>query len=179
MNHSIDTASEYEAISSIFTSEEISKIFEFYLHRGAISTDSPLSLRLDTSLDDTNRELLYNDLLKTAGIDSSNFIFGPDLTKGKRKLAIITQKLDDINFICDGVKGFFNGDKLTQNVCCLFKRIRNSLAHGRIAVNGKFLILEDKGTSHLTARLVITKEILLKWITIVEDFVTTIEKGEL
>lgn len=56
-----------------------------------------------------------------------------------------------------------------NRITCLFRHIRNSLAHGNtyFFTNGNVL-LEDKDGSKITARMLLTQKTLLDWIHIID-----------
>ena len=77
--------------------------------------------------------------------------------------------MSDNTLNCNKVKGFVRKDKETHELDEVLNRIRNSFAHGRIAKSGEYLIFEDK-KNELTARIVLTFDVLEKWMNIINAF---------
>ena len=55
-----------------------------------------------------------------------------------------------------------------NKVLCIFRHIRNSIAHGRYKKIGEYIFFEDLSRSGnvITARIVLKEETIIKWITI-------------
>ena len=93
----------------------------------------------------------------------------------KNKYNLLPSKLDK-DFIQE--KGFIESNKNDNGYVCLFKHIRNCLAHGRYKLvyskdNVKMVIMEDKNSDNkITARLVLKLDTLI-------GFIHTIDKNNL
>ncbi len=170
--------------TSVFTSEidkaVLSCLCDFYQYKAANESDSPLSIKIDVLLSNDEKDELYGKLLDVAGLNECDFLFN-SLLRNKIK-DIRVMKLSDNTLVCDRIKGFFHqkapskSGKTQHKIDSLLKHIRDSFAHGRIAFANEHLILEDK-RNELTARLVITLDVLIKWKNIIEQYCTE-KKGE-
>lgn len=178
----ISRESEYSSIFSNFAFNDIIDLVDFYQYKTANAKDSPLSLQLDNVLLDAQKDELFAKLIDVAESDENNFIFNSIL---RNKIKEIRQLgLSDTTITCDKVKGFFHQNNPNKNnehsqlkIDSLFKHIRNSFAHGRICFSNGFLIFEDKTKNELTARLVITVDILKRWKSTILQYISEIEKG--
>ena len=143
------------------------------MYKLANTDDSPHSLKIDKELSIDQKDKLWERLLESASAMDEDFIFEPIL---RNKIVRIRElKLSDTTLLCDKVKGFLQHktSKTESNphkIDTLFKRIRDSFAHGRIAQCNEYLILEDK-KNELTGRIIITTSILLDWAKIIDDFI--------
>lgn len=168
------------AYSSVFTHHDIVDLVDFYQYKTANSKDSPLSFRLDSILSDMQKDELFRNLLDVANADENDFIFNSIL---RNKIEEIRRLgLSDNTLLYDKVKGFFhqnnqntNGGRSQLKIDSLFKHLRNSFAHGRICFANDFLIFEDK-TKELTARLIITVDILKQWKLTILQYIDDIDK---
>ena len=146
----IDIIKDSQYINPLDTplAEDISIQF-FFQYITANATDSPLSACLDKVLSSTEKEDLWESLLRIAGASEDDFLFNSLL---RNKIEDIRKmKLSDTTVVCDRVKGFMyikNRSKekeiMEYHVDALFKRMRDAFAHGRVSYNGDFFILEDK-----------------------------------
>lgn len=150
--------------------EDASKLVEFYLYEAAEAKCSPLSLKLDTILNKSHKDVLFSLLLSKLNVDESKLIFSPILRNNIEEIHELELSDDTLN--CNCVKGFFqiNNKSNQHKLDCMLKRIRDSFAHGRIGEVGDYLILEDK-RNELTGRFVVTKDILLRWIDIIRIYI--------
>jgi len=167
----IDISKDSPYLSIFQTSfEDTPKLVEFYLYRVAEAKDSPLSFKLDVVLNETQKDELFSLLLSKANVDEGKFVFSPILRNDIEEIRKL--ELSDNTLNCNSVKGFFQINKKTNQhkLDCMFKRIRDSFAHGRIGVVDDYLILEDK-TNELTGRFVVTKDILLLWMEVVRIYI--------
>ena len=163
----ISIDSGYSSIFERLAACDVSDLVDFYQYRTANARDSPLSLQLDNELSDAQKDELFMKLLDVANANETDFIFSSIL---RNKIKEIRQLgLSDTTLNCDRVKGFFHQnnpnkreDRSQLRIDALFKHIRNSFAHGRVCFFDDFLILEDKA-NELTARLIITVDILRQW----------------
>lgn len=173
----IDKDSNYLKPSSIFNEENLTVLQEFYQYRTANEKDSPLSLKIDTILSDSEKDDLWNKLLLSAKVDDSKFIFSSLL---RNKISDIQNlELSDTTLKCDGIKGFVHinnppkdpikSGPAQHKIDTLFKRIRNAFAHGRIAQKDGYIIFEDK-LKQMTARIVLTDDVLKNWKNEIEQF---------
>lgn len=156
----------------------VKDLFTFYLYKIANSSDSPLSMRLDVILDNSQKDLLFNKLLIDANISDNDILFSNFLRNEIK--TIKAMELSDTTLKCDRVKGFFHQNLSKKNnaqhkLDAMFKHIRDSFAHGRIALATPFLILEDK-RNELTGRFVVTIDILQKWKVSIEEFMLRIDE---
>lgn len=177
-NVDISADSNYISFFEINRDDKIKKeLFVFYLYKIANSSDSPLSLKLDILLDNTQKNLLFDQLLVEANINENDILFSNIL--GNEINAIRNMKLSDSTLQCDRIKGFFRqnppkNNKVQHKIDAMFKHIRDSFAHGRIAINASFLILEDK-KQQLTGRFIVTFDVLQKWKSKIEEFMLSID----
>lgn len=150
--------------------EDAPKLVEFYLYRVAEAKDSPLSFKLDVVLNEAQKDELFSLLLSKANLDESKLIFSLFLRNNIEEIRKL--ELSDNTLKCNCVKGFFQINKKSNQhkLDCMFKRIRDSFAHGRIGAVDDYLILEDK-TNELTGRFVVTKDILLFWMDVVRIYI--------
>ena len=177
--------SKDSSCSSIFQSNIDSKILlslsDFFQYQMANTSDSPLSLKIDSNLSEKQKNELYARLLNSANIVDSDILFSPIL---RNKINEIRKmELSDSTLKCDRIKGFFHQKNPSKSgvsqhkVDALFKHIRDSFAHGRISFVDSFLILEDK-VNELTGRLVITTGVLYQWKTVIEDYLLEINRKD-
>jgi hypothetical protein len=174
--------SDYSSVFECLNIGDIAELVDFYQYKTANTKDSPLSLHLDENLQDAQKEELLIKLLDVAKADRSDFIFD-SILRNKIK-EIRKMRLSDTTLSCDRVKGFFhknnpnkNGNRSQLEIDSMFKHIRNSFAHGRICFVNDFLILEDK-TNELTARLIITIDILKEWKLTILQYADGINKED-
>lgn len=151
----------------------IARLFEFYLYSLANTSDSPLSYGANDSLSNEQKDSLLKKIFDSISVSESDMLFDSIL---RNRIEVIREmNLSDSTLQCDRIKGFLHivsGNKKRPNqhkFDCLFKHIRNSFAHGRIAPCGDYIILEDK-VNEMTGRLVISIEALDKWISIIDDY---------
>lgn len=143
----------------------------FYQYTTANANQSPLSAKLDEILTDDEKDTLWKQMLIIAKINENKFIFNPRL---RNKICDIrTLGLSDTTLVCDSVKGFIHQNDPSKNekrsqhkLDALLKRMRDAFAHGRIAISGEYLILEDK-KNELTARIIVTTDVLEQWMNII------------
>ena len=168
--------SPYLSIFQAFI-EDAPKIVEFYLYRVAEAKDSPLSLKLDIILNEAQKDALFSLLLSKANTDECKFVFSQFLRNNIEEIRKL--ELSDNTLNCNCVKGFFQINKKSNQhkLDCMFKRIRDSFAHGRIGVVDDYLILEDK-VNELTGRFVVTKDILILWIDVVLIYIKDNNLGQ-
>lgn len=173
--------SKDSSYASIFQSnidcKNLLSLSDFFQYQMANSNDSPLSLKIDLNLSENQKDDLYEKLLKSANITDSDILFSSIL---RNKINDIRKmKLSDSTLKCDRIKGFFHQKNPSKSgisqhkLDSLFKHIRDSFAHGRIAFVGSFLVLEDK-VNEFTGRLVITTDVLCQWKTVIEDYLLEI-----
>lgn len=153
----------------------IARLFEFYLYSLANTSDSPLSYGASDSLSNEQKDSLLKKLFDSISVSESDMLFDPIL---RNKIKDIRKmNLSDTTLQCDRIKGFFHissskskaGTTKQHKFDSLFKHIRNSFAHGRIAPCRDYMILEDK-VNEMTGRLVISIEALDEWISIISDY---------
>lgn len=175
----ISIESVYSSVFERFSSCDILDLVDFYQYKTANTKGSPLSLQLDIELSDDQKEELFIKLLDVANADENDFIFSPILRNQIKEIRQL--ELSDTTLNCDRVKGFFNQSKhkkregrLQLKIDALFKHIRNSFAHGRICFSNDFLIFEDK-VNELTARLIITVDILKQWKLTILQYINDIK----
>ena len=150
--------------------EDVPRLVEFYLYRVAEAKDSPLSFKLDVVLNEAQKDALFSLLLSKANVDESKLVFSQFLRNSIEQIRNL--ELSDNTLNCNCVKGFFQINKKSNQhkLDCMFKRIRDSFAHGRIGIANDYLILEDK-VNELTGRFVVTKDILLLWMDLVRTYI--------
>ena len=165
----INKDSIYSTLDTIFSNDNLIHLQNFYQYKMANTKDSPLSLKLDTTLSDTEKDALWQELLSSANTVETNFIFIDNFSQYNSD--ILQLHLSDTNLLCDRLKGFLQKKKtIPHKIDILFNRIRNSFAHGRIAKVDSYLIFEDKTTNQLTARIVLTENVLINWKKSIELF---------
>lgn len=176
----ISKESKYESIYNLnIDPKMLIMLCDFFQYRTANEIDSPLSLKLDSMLSETQKDELYNNLLKSINANECDFLFNSILRNKIKEIRLM--ELSDTTLKCDRIKGFFHQKNPNSNgasqhkIDSLFKRIRDSFAHGRIAFVGSYLILEDK-KEQLTGRLIITVDALLKWKNVIDEFMCNINK---
>ena len=138
---------------------ELQAYFQYYF---ANEKDSPLSIKIDSLLSDSEKDVLFSNMLSAINVSLNDFIFNAFLRNVINDIR--TLNLSDTTISCDRIKGFFqiNTKNNQHKLDCILKRVRDSFAHGRIATDGTYLILEDK-TKELTGRLIITVGALETW----------------
>ncbi len=137
---------------------ELQAYYQYYF---ANESDSPLSVKVDSILSDAEKDILLNQMFVAINATSNDFIFNSILRNKINDIRSLG--LSDTTLTADRIKGFFHIKNSNQHkLDSMLKRIRDSFAHGRIAFDGTYLILEDK-TNELTGRLVITIEALELW----------------
>lgn len=147
---------------------------DFFLYKTASGKDSPLSLNLDSVLNDDQKDALYSKLMTSSSIHEDSFLFSPMLRNKIKEIR--TLELSDSTLKCDRVKGFFHQNNPPQKgrkqhkLDAIFKHIRDAFAHGRISFVNEFIIIEDK-KKELTARLVISLSVLTIWKKTIEDYI--------
>ena len=170
-----------------YTDEELRKILDFYLFHAPVRKDSKedgdgFELRYLgdygwAASAELNR--LEREMLKSSGI--TRFVLV--------KADTITEILDDMNLVGDMCvahpRAVFNQlHKLTvteygemknssgeKRLVCIFRHIRNSLAHNRVYLyDGDMIMLEDAADDgkNVTARLLMKSKTLIDWIYIVD-----------
>lgn len=152
----------------ILFSGEKSKLQHFFQYLTVEQKMSPLSMGIQEKMDGEEKDLLWQSLLEAAETTEENFIFAP-LLRNKIK-EIRELQLSDNTLNCDKIKGFVRKNKETHELDEVLNRLRNSFAHGRIAKSGEYLIFEDK-RKELTARIVLTFDVLEKWMNIINAFI--------
>ncbi len=165
-----------------FSEEEVINIYKFYVEQALTLRNNENAIFNLRRLSDygshggSDMSRLEGQLLRTANL--SNFIL--------IKAETINNTLEVMNLkdrICiehpravmkQNYKVSINEDgsvNLSQSETrmeCLFRHIRNSLAHGQTYYfRNDMLMLEDSDGKNITARIVISKQALLDWITII------------
>lgn len=170
----ISKDSQYTSIfESNIDTATVTTLCDFFQYKIANSSDSPLSLKLDTILSDGQKDELFDRLLSSAGIQKDDILFS-SMLRNKIK-EIRSMELSDTTLKCDRIKGFFHQKNPSKSgikqhqIDAMFKHIRDSFAHGRIAFDGSFVILEDK-VNEMTGRLVITPFALMNWRDTIEKY---------
>lgn len=161
----ISKDSDYVLPKSIekLENSDLQSYFQYYFARSDIS---PLSLDIENKLSDSEKDLLYDILIKRIGASSNDFIFGSPLRS--RINDIRKLELSDSTLKIDKTKGFFHvyynpQSRISESkIDSMLKHIRNSFAHGRIAFISDHLIIEDK-KNEFSGRLVITIDDLEIW----------------
>lgn len=170
-----------------YTDEELRKILDFYLFHAPVCKDHKeagdgFELRYLgdygwASSADLNK--LEREMLKSSGI--TRFVLV--------KADTITEILDDMNLVGDicitHPRAVFNQlHKLTvteygemkntpgeKRLVCIFRHIRNSLAHNRVYLyDGDMIMLEDAADDGktVTSRILMKSKTLIDWIYIVD-----------
>ena len=171
--------SSYSSPIQIF-SEDAADVHEFFQYYAANSDDSPLSMRMDIELTETQKDELWKRMLKSISADDADFL--SDSILRNHIIDIQQLKLSDTTLVCDRNKGFYHVGHVTKGVnkkhktYWFFKRIRDAFAHGRIAVCDDYLILEDK-TNELTGRIVVTKDALKSWMNTINEYREVIKRS--
>ena len=177
MTKYISVESEYELFSQIVSAHDFYTILPFYLYRAAPIETCSLSFDFQSRLSNEEKSSLYLRLLdnRISSIKATTSI--------QREADWIEQNhLNDEGLVCDKEKGIYLiGSRIPDDNSyallfdTLLRRVRNSIAHGRVAREGDFLILEDKSQDHknrkkqrLTARFVLLPETLVEWIQILQ-----------
>lgn len=104
-------------------------------------------------------------------IGSKEFLFiNPQARTDKR---LISFNMCDAKIKCVGIRGLLKKQNKDENeLVCLLRHIRNSVAHGRVftrAVGGVMYILFDdtRPDGAFSARIVVTKNLLKSWKKII------------
>lgn len=176
-NTPIDISKDSDYIS-LFQREDVKtviELYDFYLYKIANDNDCPMSYGINSSLSWSQKDSLYEELLESASINDSALLFDSILRNKIKDIRLM--ELSDTTLKCDRIKGFFHinssgqGKTPQHKIDALFKHIRDSFAHGRIAICNDYLIMEDK-TNEMTARLIITLDVLKRWIGVIGDFIS-------
>lgn len=138
---------------------ELQAYYQYYF---ANEKDSPLSIKIDTLLTDSEKNILLNSLYGVIALSNTKLLFNSILHNPAPYATIQSLKLNDNNFVVDEIKGFFHKKNTEHELDCILRHTRNSFAHGRVAFENNYIILEDK-VNQLTARFVVTIEMLEKW----------------
>ena len=163
----INKDSSYTSPIILFSGEK-SKLQHFFQYLAVKQKMSPLSMGIQEIMDGEEKDLLWRSLLGAAETTEENFIFAQPLRNKIKEIREL--QLSDNTLNCNKVKGFVRKDKETHELDEVLNRIRNSFAHGRIAKSGEYLIFEDK-KNELTARIVLTFDVLEKWMNIINAFI--------
>ena len=184
----LDFSNQAKIISAMYEDKEASRLMSFYLCLGATSGEAGSTTTIKTLADygwrgSSQLTSLERKLLSTSGICSfcmleSNKIDATleamDLTENicpVHPRAVIQHTVSKIYFKEDGK---LQVDHVDQNrMQCLFRHIRNSIAHGlTYEVSDDCLLLEDRGTKDkgrsVTARILVEKQSLIDWIDVIE-----------
>lgn len=171
------------SLSSCYTPSELAEVMRFYVLEAPIakSDDESSTQRTLSSLGWRGQELgaLEGELLKASGISSFIFLGSSTIEKTlvamnlKGRICIehpraLLQKPVTLSLREDGsIQKLSNNESRMQN---LFRHLRNGIAHGQTYVfpTAKTILIEDRKGNSPTARILVKKETLLKWIDIVE-----------
>lgn len=152
----------------------------FFQYIAANTSDSPLSARLDEILTDADKDDVWQKMLDAVGADDNDFVFNSILRNKIQDIQALG--LSDTTLVCDKVKGFIhqnapdkNGNNSQHKLDAFLKRVRDAFAHGRVAAFGEYLIFEDK-VKQLTGRIIVTVDVLEKWMKILEDAISGHQK---
>lgn len=166
-----------------YSDMELHKIIEFYLLQAPVMTEKKADCFGHKRLKDYgwngNGDMtnLEKSLLNMAGMDSFNFIKAPEIKKTLEKVnlndeicfeyprAVLQQKYK-IKIEEGGSVSIPNGETKME---CLFRHVRNSLAHNRTYYKNRHLLLEDfdEKSNKVTARILIHRDTLLSWIKVI------------
>ena len=172
MPYTLSEESDYSLPADILPANTYLKAIPFFQYRAAPVTHTSLSYNIDELLTTSTKRHLYEEMV---GDRRDYFLYCPDCTKVLDRLASIG--LCDQNLTLDGNKGWFwtrhcdagNEESKAKAFMGLLRHIRNSIAHGRIALEDGFIILEDfNGKGNLTARIVVDPETFNEWAMIIE-----------
>lgn len=151
-----------------FVDEELIKIITFYLFHSPCNGLSAMQKSLKDYNWHTPWRLPYklNSQLKQA---SSNFnlIFS---AKSYATLDEALKKADLLdnfpsNLKCERIGVY---DNKSNQFISVFYHIRNAFAHGRFCIKENTFVFEDKYGTKVSARMILKKKTLLKWIEIIE-----------
>ena len=180
----IDFSSQARTISAMYGVEETNRLLNFYLYIGPASGNdfASTTIRSLASYGWRGHQLtsLERKLLASSGISSFCMLNSEriDATLASMDLvdkicpahprAVIQRTVKKIQLKEDGQLSIEYVD--ANRMRCLFRHIRNSIAHGLIyEVSESCLLLEDRGRDKLiTARILIKKRTLIDWIDIIE-----------
>lgn len=172
MSNTLAEESDYSLPADILPANTYLKAIPFFQYRAAPVSHTSLSYDIDALLTTSTKCDLYEEMI---GDRAAHFVYCPNLSKALNRLASIG--LCDQNLTLDGNKGWFwtrhcdtrNEESKAKAFMELLRHIRNSIAHGRIALEDGFIILEDSnGRESLTARIIVDPESFNEWAMIIE-----------
>ena len=168
-----------------YTAEEFKQILEFYVLNAPILKSDKTDVFGMKSLRDfgwkgsSDMNRLERELLKSSQIPNFCFIKSTSINKTLEQMLLSTQicskhpravlKQDySVTVLESGCVEVSNKETRME---CLFRHIRNSIAHNHIYAfdNGNILLEDiDNQSKGITARILLPKTALLKWIGIVK-----------
>lgn len=178
-----------------YTSDEIRKIIEFYLLNAPIlKADKTENNGLKNLQDygwkgNADMMRLEKELLRTAGMQSFCFIRANKIDETLRAMF-----LGESQYCIEHPRAVLKQEykidvsesedvKLTNKETrmeCLFRHIRNSFAHNGIyTFKNSSILLEDKDGNMITARILLKKETLLKWIDVIKKENANLQEVEM
>ena len=87
---------------------ELQAYYQYYF---ANENDSPLSIKIDTILSDSEKDTLFNTLCGIISLSTSKLLFNQILHNPVPYSTIQSLKLNDKNLTIDEIKGFFHKKK--------------------------------------------------------------------
>ncbi len=112
-------------------------------------------------------KILEDKMLKISGIDNFNFLKKEKFDKVYHSLNMDSVTVSETPRSCMVLKE--EGNKTESRMCCLFRHIRNSLAHNRTYIHKDMVLFEDfNNNNKKTASIFIKIRTLLDWIDVVE-----------
>jgi hypothetical protein len=192
----IKTHQEIIPVESVF--RDAMDVFHFFMYYTVDSSSLKSKYKI-SKLKPEERKSLLAKMMDVSFKKGSDLLF---IREDFDISAIIKMKLADDLFLADRVKGFLMLRKVKngyqQELGGLLTCVRNSLAHGMIAIHDEFLILESitekkyekeecKQNSNeskigrckiVSARIVLTIAILKAWKEIIEDFANSKSNGD-
>lgn len=176
-----------------YTSEEFKSIIEFYvLHAPILKSDKSDAFGLKNFKDygwrgNADMNKLERELLKTSGIQSFCFIKSSTISNTLEQMQLGTNawcvehpravlKQDFVVTITENGKVEISNSETRME--CLFRHIRNAFAHNHVYVfeNGNILLEDiDAQSKSITARILLPKITLIRWISIVKKSPSTTE----
>ena len=158
-----------------FSDKDLVKIYNFYLYK-SFAASSPQSIKIQdygwkaTKSCTNGYGAIENALKNKMNIE---FHFQKD-KKGEKKKSfkqlLLENNMSDTNFDSKKPNAVFElSNPKEPPMVCLFRHIRNAIAHGNTyQFENNNILLEDKYKGKLTARILIKHETLIDWIKVID-----------
>lgn len=160
------------SITKLYNNKELKNIINFYLHNTPVSKienkalDKELLIKYGWQKEKPNTyNTIEKELLKSASIDSKSY----NITKNISNQTLTNMSLDE-NICIHHPRAILKQYSNENRIECLFRHLRNAITHNRIFIlNNNLILLEDLNKQNkISAKIIIPKQSLLKWIEIVD-----------